>query len=299
MFTSLGRALQDGGVMSVWCNGQWCDTEHASVAWGDRGWTHGLGLFETMLAVEGRVVFADRHEARLRGGLGVLGWDGDVSEAFAAAEELLRRNGLSSGRARVRLAVSAGEGTLRDPGTGRGRMVWMTAARAEDPPESVVVGVSRWNRNESSPLVGLKCTSYAENLLILQEAVGNGWDEALLFNHAGHLCEAATANVFLVKDEELKTPRLSSGCLPGVTRQLVMKIAAERDIPCMESELTANDLAAADEVFLTSSTRGVVPVRRVGERGLAVGPVSVRMRDEWVAKMGCGQDARATVEETP
>jgi branched-chain amino acid aminotransferase len=289
--------LQDGGVKSVWCDEKWIDGEHATVQWADRGWMHGLGLFETILAMEGRVVFLDRHLARLRSGLGVLGWDVDVSAAGEAMGELLKRNGLSSGRARIRLAVSGGVGLLRDPGAGIGRMVWMTAARADEPPDSVVVGISRWKRNECSPLAGLKCASYAENLLILKEAADHGWDEALLFNHAGHVCEAATANVFLVMNGNVTTPPLSSGCLPGVTRAVVLEGSKELGIPCTESDLSDMDLAVADEIFLTSSTRGVVPVRGVGDRSLGLGPVAERLREELIRKMDYGQDARATAGE--
>lgn len=278
--------------MSVWCDGKWCEGEVASVAWGDRGWTHGLGLFETMLAVQGRVVFLNRHLARLRGGLEVLGWDQDLSGACDAIGGLLERNGLSSGRARVRLAVSGGSGPLRDPGASAGRIVWMMAVGVEDPPESVMVGVSRWKRNECTPLAGLKCASYAENLMILKEASDRGWDEALLFNHAGHLCEAATANVFLVRDGKVRTPAISSGCLPGVTRGLVMELAEESGIRCEEADLAEMDLVQADEVFLTSSTRGVVPVRGVGDRRLGVAPVAMRLREQWCKMVAGGQDVR-------
>jgi branched-subunit amino acid aminotransferase/4-amino-4-deoxychorismate lyase len=247
-----------------------------------------------MLAVEGRVVFLERHLARLRGGLGVLGWDLDVSAACDAMSELLERNGLSAGRARIRLAVSGGTGSLRAPDVGHDRQVWMAAAKAEDSPESVVVGVSRWKRNECSPLVGLKSASYAENLMILKEARDCGWDEAILFNHAGHLCEAATANVFLVKGVELKTPPLSSGCLPGVTRGVVLEAAEELGIPCAEMDLTRDDLEKADEIFLTSSTRGVVPVCRVGDRRLAIAPVAMLLRDQWSRIVVGGQHVRGT-----
>jgi branched-chain amino acid aminotransferase len=247
-----------------------------------------------MLAVRGRVVFLDRHLARLRGGLEVLGWDQDLSGACDAIGGLLERNGLSSGRARVRLAVSGGSGPLRDPGASAGRIVWMMAVGVEDPPESVVVGVSRWKRNECSPLAGLKCASYAENLMILKEASDRGWDEALMFNHAGHLSEAATANVFLVKGGDVRTPSLASGCLPGVTRGVVLEVAEGLGIRCEEMDLTNHDLEMADEVFLTSSTRGVVPVTRVGGRDLVVGPVSARLRDSWAELLSCGQGARGT-----
>ena len=265
--------------MSVWCNGEWCEGEYAAVAWGDRGWLHGLGLFETMRAEDGHLVFGGRHEARLRDGLARLGWDVDVGGAFGAAGELLERNGLISGRARVRLAVTGGVGRISEPGRGSGRMVWMTAQRAEAVPESVVVGVSRWKRNECSVLAGLKCASYAENLLILQEAGESGWDEALVFNHAGHLCEGAMANVFLVSGQRLRTPPLSTGCLAGVMRGVVLELAERLGEPCEETDLTQDDLWQADEIFLTSAVRGVVPVSRLGEKAMEIGPVAREWRE--------------------
>ena len=100
-----------------------------------------------------------------------------------------------------------------------------------------------------------------------------GADEALFFNARGELCEAATANVFVVKDGMLLTPPLVSGCLPGTMRERVMCRH-----PVREDVLTAADVEAADEVFLTSATRGVVPVAAIDGRDATAGPVAERMR---------------------
>ena len=216
----------------IWCNGQWLDPQDFLSSPMDRGSIHGLGLFETMLAIDGVLLFADRHLARLRSGHEKLGWPVEFPEFQEIAAELLAKNRLGTGRARVRLTVTGGSGPIHDLTPGTDRLVWMTAFPALVPPESVSACLSPWPRNEFSPLAGLKCASYSENLIALDHARRTGFDETIFLNTAGHLCEAATANLFLVIDGTLLTPSLDSGCLPGITREVVIELAAETGIPC-------------------------------------------------------------------
>jgi branched-subunit amino acid aminotransferase/4-amino-4-deoxychorismate lyase len=134
-------------------------------------------------------------------------------------------------------------------------------------------------------VAGLKCASYAENLLALDHARRRGFQETLFFNTAGDLCEAAMANVFLVKNGELRTPFLSSGCLPGIARGLVLEIAQTLGIPSAERALCVADLEAADEIFLSSAIRGPVPVSRLDEKCLTPGPVGKQLRGEWTQRI--------------
>jgi branched-chain amino acid aminotransferase len=140
-----------------------------------------------------------------------------------------------------------------------------------DWPVSSAVATVPWTRNERSATAGIKTTSYAENVVALAHAHANGAAEALLANTAGNLCEGTGSNVFLVLDGQVVTPPLSSGCLAGVTRALLLEWtdATERDIAMSE-------LSRADEVFLTSSTRDVHGVHSVDQRSLdgAPGPVT-------------------------
>jgi branched-chain amino acid aminotransferase len=133
------------------------------------------------------------------------------------------------------------------------------------------VAVVPWVRNERGALSGLKTTSYAENVRALAYAHERGADEAIFANTAGNLCEGTGTNVFVVKDGELVTPPLAAGCLAGVTRALVLEWigGAERDLPL-------DALASADEAFLTSTSRDVMPIRAVDDRVLpaAPGPVT-------------------------
>ena len=261
----------------IWCNGDWIHPKDFPQSPLDRGAMLGLGLFETILAVDGVAKFADRHLARLRQGCERLGWKFEMIDFDGIATELLEKNQLGHGRARIRLAVTGGSGPLRDLTAGIDRVVWMTALVGLVPPETLSACISPWPRNEHSPLVGLKCASYAENCIALDHARRLGFDEAIFFNTASHLCEAATANIFIVKNGRLSTPSLESGCLPGIGREVVIERAHEMGISLEAGVLTREDLIAADEIFLTSSTRGPVPLVLLEDKKLSVGSVVRRL----------------------
>jgi branched-subunit amino acid aminotransferase/4-amino-4-deoxychorismate lyase len=283
-------------MRTLWCNGQWLAAGDFPAAPLDRGAMLGLGLFETLLGVDGRVAFGARHLARLAAGCARFGWVAPQQE-FAGLQEvmeqLLQRAGHGRGQARIRLAVTAGSGGLADLASGADRLVWMAAMPVADAPASVALDVAPWPRNERAALVGLKCASYAENLLALDQARRAGFDETLFFNTAGELCEAATANVFLVRGGVLLTPPLASGCLAGVTRGVVLELAARHGIACEEVVLRRADLDAAQEVVLTAATRGPVAVARIGARHLPPPQLGGHLRGLWEAAvrreiLGCG-----------
>lgn len=252
---------------------------------GDRGLTHGLGVFETVLAVDGQLRALELHLERMRHGAGVLGLDAarvDEEVLVSAIGELLERRGLKEGRARVRISLSAGSGDLRMLAPGNDALLWIIASRAADPPDAIKLVTASFPRNEASPLAGIKAFAYAESLLALDQARQAGADEALFFNTRGELCEATTSNVFLVRGGELLTPPLSSGCLPGTMRRRVLEFCAKASISAREVNLTALDLAAAEQVFITSAIRGVVPVSGIDGRMLGAGRPELlgRLRSE-------------------
>lgn len=265
----------------LWCNGRWIEADNFRIAATDRGLLHGLGLFETILAVDGRPVFADRHLARLRHGGGRFGWNIDTDGLEEIMGELLDVNGVMRGRARIRLAVTGGSGVLSDCRSGDDYLGWMMALRAPAPPATIAVNRCPFPRNERSPLAGLKCASYAENLLALDRAARLGFDETLFLNTSGHLCEAAAANLFMVIGDKLFTPALDCGCLPGITRAVIIDLAEQLGISCEEDAYPAETLAAADEIFLTSSLFGVIEVSRFEEWNLEPGGLTVKLRAAW------------------
>ena len=118
----------------------------------------------------------------------------------------------------------------------------------------------RWTRNENAALVGLKTTSYAENVLALKAAQEQGCSEALFLNTAGFLCEGTGSNIFVVIDGTLVTPPLSSGCLAGITREIVLEL-----VEVVERDVHPSEFSSISEAFLSSSTRDVVPVARIDD----------------------------------
>lgn len=263
---------------SIWCNGVLIAADELRVSPFDRGLTVGLGLFETILAVDGRPVFLDRHLARHAVGCARLGWPApDSAQVEQGIRDLLHANHLTTVSARVRLFQTAGSGPLADLSMGSGPLTLITAAPLTPGPETISLTLSSWVRNERSALAGLKCASYAENLLALAAAQATGFDEALFLNTREEVCETATANLFVVKDGTLRTPALSSGCLPGIARARVLEVARSQGIPTEEMTLYFEDLQAADELFLTSALRGIVPIIRLDDLWFSPGSITLRL----------------------
>jgi branched-chain amino acid aminotransferase len=250
----------------VWVDGALVAADDATVSVFDHGLTVGDGVFETLKAVEGVPFAVRRHIDRLRRsafGLGLrVPYDDD--ELRVAIDSVLATHA-DLPLARVRVTVTGGSSPL---GSERGEagptVVVAVGTMAEAAPSTAVCTVP-WPRNERGAMAGIKTTSYAENVVALKYAKDRGCTEAIFATTTRLLCEGTGSNVFAVIDGRLVTPPLASGCLAGVTRDLVLEVtdAAEEDIP-MEA------FHAADEVFLTSTGRDVQPVHRVDDRGLYV-----------------------------
>lgn len=246
---------------------------------------HGLGLFETILAVEGEPVFAEKHFSRLLKSCQRLGWDIRLPELESVMKELLLRNQLEQGRARIRLTLTPGRGAIHDLSINEVPMICLIAAAAGEAGGIVTVDLSPWTRNEHSPIAGLKSIAYAENLVALDQARRMGFEETIFLNTAGFVCEAAMANLFMVKDGLLLTPSLESGCLPGITREVVIALAGKCRIEVREILLSVDDLMNADEVFLTSSIRGIRDVSCIGEKTYSHDQIAKRLRSHWEAEI--------------
>lgn len=138
-----------------------------------------------------------------------------------------------------------------------------------------------WVRNERSAVTGAKCTSYAENVVALQWAHRQGFSEGLFTNTVGELCEGTGTNVFVVRGDSVLTPSNESGCLPGITRELLLEWGLAE-----QASLTEHDLEEADEVFVTSSTRDVHPVTVLGgRRWSSVGAVTRHVAAQYVRRI--------------
>lgn len=263
--------------MRAWINGELLpDPAAPAVAVTDHGLTVGDGVFEAIKVVGGRPFALTRHLERLgrsARGLGLPAPDeADVRRGIGA---VLAGQDLPLGR--IRITLTGGPAPL---GSGRGDApptLIVVADGMGEWPESTAVATVPWPRNERGALAGLKTTSYAENVVALAHAKQKGASEAIFANLAGHLCEGTGSNVFYVVDDELRTPTLTSGCLAGVTRALVLDwfggVEVDEPIEVVER---------ASEVFLVSTTRDVQAVHRWDDRDLpAPGPVTAAARETW------------------
>ncbi len=255
-------------------NGELCDVEDAQLSLLNKDMQLGLSVFETMLAVNGEVDGFDLHMIRFQAGLERLGIEISCFDLLEVnVRELLRENSLEESRARVRI-------------TALNNLCWIEAHEAAVRSEVCSVILSDHILNERSAIAGIKCGSYAENYLALHEAHEAGVDEVIYLNSLGEVAEAATANVFIVKDGVISTPNLDSGCLPGVTRELVMQRAVKAGLEVVESALSLEELLNADELFLTNTQIGVQAVLRIGELefGDEAGEVTKVVRKIYLAK---------------
>ena len=266
-----------GSLPRVWVNGDLVDAAAPSIAALDHAVTVGDGVFETLKVTDGRPFALTRHLRRLTRsatGLGLTAPDEDrLREGVAAVLAV----GEPMAFGRLRIVVTGGTGPLgSDRGSGDlGYLVLATAAPRPAP--TTALCVVPWTRNERSAVAGLKTTSYAENVVALAHAAVRGAGEAVLTNTRGELCEGTGSNIVLGVGGELVTPPLSSGCLAGITRELLLEWGAADGLPVREGRLTLDDLRTADEVMITSSTRDVQPVHRVDDRVLdAPGPLATR-----------------------
>jgi branched-chain amino acid aminotransferase len=263
--------------MRAWINGDLLpDATAPAVSVTDHGLTVGDGIFEAIKVVGGLPFALDLHLARLQrsaAGLGLEGVDDDAVRRGIAAV----LDGTDLPLVRIRITVTGGPAPM---GSGRGDAAptLVVVADAMRPwPETTAVATVPWPRNERGALAGLKTTSYAENVVALAEAQRKGASEAIFANLAGHLCEGTGSNVFYVVDGELRTPTLSSGCLAGVTRALILEWYGGREI-----DEPIGVVERASEVFLASTTRDVQAVASWDGRGLAApGPVTTAVAALW------------------
>jgi branched-subunit amino acid aminotransferase/4-amino-4-deoxychorismate lyase len=260
----------------IWVAGQIVRDDEVSVSVLDRTFEHGLGLFETFRTWNGHATLLPRHLERLQNAAADLGlpvpepWqlplEKDVHALLSADER--------SGDALLRITMSGGI-----PGSPTGATVWMRSAALPEPkPTGYRIG-AMWKvrsegptENRTRPLSRYKSLNYWERRNVHQAAVDRGWDENLAIDDDGFLQEGSRTNLFLVSEGRLFTPSLECGIVPGIMRRVALEFAEPAGLGFADSAsrgLPVDALRAADEVFLTNSVRGVLPVAelRQGEEG--------------------------------
>jgi len=272
----------------AWLGGEAVPVSEATIPLLDRGLQYGDGAFETLRAEGGAAFFLNEHLARLHSGLAALGIDSAGVSDLAREGTRAVLDRLGGRTATVKVIVTRGLG-LGGPVIGDDARPMVVVTGREDStkrPERMRAVSSSVVRNERSPLAGVKSLNYLEMVLARAQASDAGADEAIVLNTSGRVAEASSANVFALVDGRLVTPSVDEGCLPGIVRAEVLRIARASEQGCVEGELEPDDLARAEEAFLTNSRIGVAALveldgRPVGDGG--PGPLTARLRAEFRA----------------
>jgi branched-chain amino acid aminotransferase len=280
-----------GSYASV--NGLISPAGEARVSILDNGFTFGDSVYETLRTYGGRPFALSRHLARLRASASRLGFaipDGDA-ELGRTLETLLARAG--NPESFIRLIVTRGVGDISYHFERvKGPTVVMAVKPFEAFPEShytegVPLALVAIRRNHPSALdPAIKSCNLLNNVLAVREAQARGAVEALLLNLEGQVAEGASTNVFLVKEGVAVTPPLSAGILHGITRDVVLEIAGEAGVEVREAPVRPEELRAADEIFITSSTRELMPGRSLDGRPVGdgkPGPLTRRLLEAYRA----------------
>lgn len=262
--------------MTVWLNGRIVDRDDARISAFDAGFLHGVGLFETMQAVNGTVYRLDAHLTRLADSAGQLRLTSELNTDLLASAVRMMVAESELDRARVRLTVTGGDLNLLQ--SAASSPVTPTILIVVQPPTvypealfengaSVVIADGRLNPLDRT--AGHKTLSYWSRLQALQQAAAARASEALWFGITNHLASGSVSNVFLVKDGRLMTPfargeetsgSLPAPVLPGITRGAVIDLANQAGLETDVRMLDVNSIEQADEVFLTNSSWGILPV---------------------------------------
>lgn len=251
----------------------------------DRGLLYGEALFETMRARNGEIFKIERHLARLTSSAHALGFSG-VPDAEKLEGELirsLRKSGLTEAYIRLTLTGGAGMGLTVEPATAPNFIIHVRPLRLYPERlyrEGVRMIISKYRRDELSPLVRHKTTGYLISILAKREAAAADCDDALLLNTRGEAAETTVSNIFSVKNGCVLTPSIESGALPGITRALILELCRENGIECEESALPLVEFRQADEIFMTNTLMGVMPVALIAGSpvgGAVPGPLTDRL----------------------
>ncbi len=269
-----------------WLNGELVSLSEARISPLDRGLLYGDGLFETMRAYGGAIFRLGPHIERLLRGAEALKFPFslDARALAEACEQVVVANELAE--AYVRLTVTRGVGGLPSELHASPAPTVLAVARefhgypAELCESGMSASIARVRRNASSPLSRLKSLNYLDNLLMRATAGEAGAQEALTLDFEGRVVEGSASNIFLVKDDRVSTPPVSAGVLPGITRDCVLEQCSELGIEAAETTFSAQELARADEAFLTNSLMEVMPLTEVEEApvgGGQPGPLTKRL----------------------
>lgn len=279
----------------VFHNDKVAPIEQVRLSPGQGGLLSGWGLFTTLRIREGIPFAFERHWKRL---------ERDAQRTrcpFPYEEEIVRKrlgevlhaNQVREGCARIYIVFNQAGFWRSDEAFSRTDL-FLCSSDLPTYRETARLAVREHGRHAASPLAGAKVTSWINNLWCLQEAQQAGFDEVVLLNERGEVSECTAANIFCVRGGRVVTPPLSSGCLEGITRSVLLEIGASAGAPVEERTLLPEDLYVAEEVFISSTNRDLLPVVEINGNKIAGvnGPIAQKLEKAFTAYVREYIDAR-------
>ncbi len=277
-------------------NGRVSGQDEAVIPVFDHGFLYGEGIYETLRTYNGRLFLYDRHLRRLRNSARLieLALPFTDDELATRIQETIFAAKLDGAEAYVRVLVTRGVGELTYDPKATPTPSWVIIVKPLVPPSAetyergvkvVLVDVVRNHPQSVNPMI--KSNNLMNSALAAQQGLKRGGFEAVMRNYRGELTEGTQSNFFIVKNGAALTPPLESGLLPGITREFVFELGESAGIDVREQVLCDNDLFAADEAFLTSTTREILPIVTVDERTLGngkPGPVTLQLLEAFRAR---------------
>src|SRR5579864_1039800 len=240
------------------------DAHQKSLTAGQVGFLNGWGVFSTLRVADGVLFAFERHFERMQRDAARMHvpFPADRDAVRGRLLRLVEAN--SAWNATLRVVVVRNRGGLFEgPDLERDFELIAFTAGINSWGSSVRLAIKPHGRHAQNEFAGTKVLSWAQNLTWYEEAHQRGLDELILLNERGEVCECTSANLFIARAGEVFTPPLSSGCLPGVTRALLLEEIRVPGISSAERTLLPKDLEDADQVFITSTTRDFLPVSHI------------------------------------
>jgi branched-chain amino acid aminotransferase len=283
--------------MWIYLNDRFVKEEEAVVSVFDHGFLYGDGVYETIRSYGSRIFMRDQHLARLRRSADAIGLTIPIPEHRwpSLLHEAMTRNdvGHEHADAYLRITISRGAGDIGlDPALcPTPTVVIMTKPLHPPPLEQYRIGVNlivaRTRRNLPSALSPqIKATNFLNNILAKREAIAAGAFDSILLNWESHLTECTISNLFFVRAGRLCTPALTCGLLDGITRDIVLSLAREAQIPVDEGHFGVEALNQAAECFLTNTTMEVMPATKVDGHPVGngtAGPLTQQLHKLFIA----------------
>jgi branched-chain amino acid aminotransferase len=264
---------------TVFVNGRIADAATASIPVFDHGFLYGEGVYETLRTYHRIPFLYDLHQERLRRSAALLALPVPFTDDELLAQisaTMAAHKGLNEAYIRVLLTRGVGELSYNPAACPTPSTVIIVKPFPEPPARTftdgikvALVGVRRNHPAALNPMI--KSNNLINNALAMQEALRAGADEALMCNQAGDVVECSQSNFFIVKDRRVITPPLDAGLLPGVTRAFVLEMARDEGFDAVEEAVSVADVRAADEAFITGTTREVTPVVSVDTHRIGTG----------------------------